>query len=170
MDWITTIKETLGPSLRDFGVNFCFFGYFVIANVWTWYVFPEMVPVKNPYIIGMVVLCAIGGLLFGGLKGLVIGTLFVPAGIALINASFFPIFFICWLIALLFAFLTTIPFPIAGNAGYFIGYSLCIFFLLFLVHLHINGYGQKNDAPVSDEFDDYSSSKFIGDLWGGRWG
>lgn len=170
MDYFTRIKNALGPSLMDFIGSFCIFGYFVIANVWTWYFIPEIIPVKNPYILGLMVICATGGLLFRGLKGLAMGTLFIPAGIALINGSFFPIFFTGWLIGLLFAFLTTIPFPLAGNVGNFIVYSSGILVFLFLALLYITGNGQKNDDPVSDEHDDYSSPTFTMTLWGGRWG
>lgn len=170
MDCITRIKNAPGPSLRDCIGSFCIFGYFAIANVWTWYVIPEMIPLKNPYIIGLMVLCATGGLLFRGLKGLVMGALFIPAGIGFINGSFFPIFFIGWLIGLLFAFLTTLPFPLAGNVGKFIVYSSGVLVFLFLALLYSTDTGQKNDDPASDEYDDYSSPTFTMTLWGGRWG
>ncbi len=170
MDLIPGIKKFLGPSLRDVIENFCIFGYFAIANVWTWYIIPDMIPVNNPYIIGMIVLCAIGGLLFRGFRGLVLGALLFPAGIALINGSFFPIFFFGWLIGLLFAFLTTIPFPVAGNVGIFLVYLFCTVGLVFLAGLFVLDKGHGKNEAVSDEQDDYSSPSFTMDLWGGRWG
>jgi hypothetical protein len=170
MGVITELKIFFGPTLPEFMVNVGFLGYVVIANVWTWYVMPDMIPVNNPYINGMIVLCAIGGLLFWGLKGFVSGALLFPAGILFINAAFFPIFFICWLISLVFEAIRYIPFPVTGTVGFLILYSWSFLTFLFVMVCWIEEYRRNLTTDFTDDVNDYSSPTFTGDLWGGRWG
>jgi hypothetical protein len=164
------VKNIISPSLRDFIESFCILGYVVVANVFTWYVLPEMLFLTNPYIIGLSVLFPIGGLLLGGLKGFAKGALIFPAGIALINAAFFPFYFLWWLAGLLFAFLKSQPFPIAINVANFLVLSFLTLYLLFLAFICILDIRNRKDEGVSGDYDDYSSPTFTMDIWGGRWG
>jgi hypothetical protein len=170
MGVITELKIFFGPTLPEFMVNVVFLGYIVIANVWTWYVMPDMIPVNNPYINGMIVLLAAGGLLFWGLRGFVFGALLFPFGILFINAVFFPIYFICWLIALAFESVKNIPVPVAGTVGLLLLYLVGFLTFLFAMVCWIEEYRRTLTNDMLDDADDYSSPTFTGDLWGGRWG
>jgi len=170
MDYLTGIKNFLGPSLREFIENCCIVGYIGIANVWTWYMLPEMLFLKNPSVIGLSVLFPIGGLLLGGLNGFFKASLIFPFGIALINAAFFPFYLLWWLCGLLYGFLKIIPFPIVANLGNFVVLIIVSLPLLFLAFVSILEPYREKKKPESDDFDDYSSPTFTPTLWGGRWG
>jgi hypothetical protein len=169
MNYVTSIKNFFGPSLRDLFINLGLFGYMVIASWWTFNMtdFPRL---PLGYLVGFAIVCSIGGLLFGGLEGLIKGALVIPFAIGSICAVFFPIFFIAYLIGVVSAFLATIPLPLVGNARTL---AMVLLFVLFLFILSIGIWADfklSKEHDTIDESEDYSSRTFTMDLWGGRWG
>lgn len=170
MDIVTEIKSFFGPTRGVFMMNILILGYFIIANIWCWYMIPEAPLVTHPLFLFPLVFFSLFGLLCGGLKGFAYGAYLIAGSVVILNGAFFPIFFIGWLLGQLFTFLTTIPFPVAGNVGNFIAFLLTGLAILVVVLLFIISQLYWKKEPLSDEHEDYSSPTFTGDLWGGRWG
>jgi len=172
MDFFAETKKIFGPTRRDFIENILILSYFIIANVWSWYFIPEVQLIISPFFLFPLFFFAFVGLIFGGLKGCAYGAALIPGSLIVMNAAFFPIFFAAWILGLLAAYLSTIPFPLAGSVGKFLFYSLAGLALLFLILLlvidHI--YGKKPPVSREDESDDYSSPGFTMSAGGGRWG
>jgi len=170
MNYKTRIKEFFGPSRRDFFESIALLGYVIIANVWTISTIPELTP-SWQIVVGFAILGAIGGLLWRGLKGLVIGAFLMSISFALIIAALFPILFIGYMIGIFFTFLSSIPLPVGGNVGTLVLYLLIALSLFILVIGSYSSYQRHKEGRTFEENEDYSSRPaFAMDLWGGRWG
>ena len=165
MDYKTRIKEFFGQSRRDFFESIALLGYVLIANVWTISTIPELTP-SWQIVVGFAILGAIGGLLWRGLRGLVIGAFLMSISFALIIAAFFPIFFIGYLIGIFFKFLSSIPIPVIGNVGTLVIYLFFALFLFILVIGSYYSYQHHKEGRTNEENEDYSSRpSFMMTLW-----
>ena len=170
MNYKTRIKEFFGQSRHDFFKIIAFLGYVIIANVWTISTIPELTP-SWQIVVEFAILGAIGGLLWQGLKGLVIGAFLMSISFALIIAVFFPIFFLSYLIGIFFKFLSSIPLPVVGSVGTLVLYLFFALSLFILVIGSCSSYQHHKESRTHEENEDYSSRpSFTMDFWGGRWG
>jgi hypothetical protein len=170
MNYKTRIKEFFGQSRRDFLESIALLGYVIIANVWTISTIPELTP-SWQIVIGFAILGAIGGLLWRGLRGLVIGAFLMSISFAFIIAALFPIFFISYLIGIFFKFLSSIPLPLVSSVGTLVLYLFFALSLFILVIGSYSSYQHHKESCTNEENEDYSSRpSFTMDLWGGRWG
>ena len=169
MNYNTRIKNIFGPSRRDFILNLGIFGYCIVANLWTFYMIPSLIP-SWQIVIGFAIVGAIGGLLMRGLRGLVIGACLMGISFALINVAFFPIFFIWYLLGMFFKFLSSIPIPITGNVGTLVIYLFFTLYLFILVIGFCSSYKHHKEGHTYEEYEDYSSPTFTMTYYGGRWG
>jgi hypothetical protein len=160
MENLIRIKNLPGPSLCDFCEKIFIAGYVIVANVFTWYVLPEMLFLTNPFVIGLGVLFPVGGMLFGGMKGCARGALILPGSIVFINAAFFPFYLLWWLGGLSGAYLTTMAFPVFGNVFMFVAFLILILIILFTGLMGITEYRYKKNLVPSDESEDYKSPSF----------
>jgi len=144
------IKEFFGQSGRTFFENIAISGYFIFANVWTISTYPELMP-SLQLVAGFAILGAIGGLLWRGLRGLVIGVFLMGMAFGFINAAFFPIYFICYLIGIFFKFLSSIPLLVIGNFGTLVIYLFFALSLFILMTGLYSSYQHHKEGRTYEE-------------------